>query len=296
MKRAAPAASARWWRAAAPRRARRCARATAWPGARRSGPGAARSCRRAGLPVGEQGHAQRGREEGQFVGQALGVGRLGGNDAQQLPGCAARQRMAGQQQGVGRADGAGQREALAAGDGRQCMEGADNTKSPATAVAGRCRKVGKGRAWAGTATIASVSPCLLRTRTRRRRCAFALVPCAGVGQNAPASRCPSSMRRSAGRAMVAHTLQALAAWRAEGHAGGAGARRRLVRGRRCRLRGPARLGGALRRCHARRHAWPPAWPSCAPRRAARRLGAGARCRALPAAAGLGGPADRRLPG
>ena len=88
------------------------------------------------LPVGEQRHAQLGREERQFVHQPLRVGRIGGDDAQQLPGVAARQRMAGQQQGVGRADRAGQGVALAAGDGGQLHGRCGQHKTPRNGCCG----------------------------------------------------------------------------------------------------------------------------------------------------------------
>jgi hypothetical protein len=72
-----------------------------------------------GLPVGKRGDAQPRREERQLVGQALSVGRLGGHHR----GEAAALRLRRDQQGVGRSDGAGQRETLAGGDGGQLHEG-----------------------------------------------------------------------------------------------------------------------------------------------------------------------------
>jgi hypothetical protein len=71
------------------------------------------------LPIGEQRDAKTGRKERQFVGEALCVGRLGGDDCRQrflLRG------MARDQQRVGRAGGAGQRETLAGRDGRKVHE------------------------------------------------------------------------------------------------------------------------------------------------------------------------------
>jgi hypothetical protein len=71
------------------------------------------------FPIGEQRHAQTGREKRQLVGQALRIGRLGGDDRRQrflLRG------MARDQQRVGGAGGAGQREALAGRDGREVHE------------------------------------------------------------------------------------------------------------------------------------------------------------------------------
>jgi hypothetical protein len=107
-------------------------------------------------------------------------------------------------------------------------------------------------------------------------------------------RSPSSTRCWPA-AVVAHTLAALvpcSAWR---HAGGAGARRHAVRGLRPVSCGPARLGGALRRVPHGPPRWRNGLAGAAPRARARRLGAGARRRPLPAAAGLGRPPDRRLP-
>jgi hypothetical protein len=70
------------------------------------------------LPVGEDGDAQAGREQRQFVGQPLCIGRFGGDDRAE----AARLRMARDQQRIGRAGRAGQREALARSDRWQMHE------------------------------------------------------------------------------------------------------------------------------------------------------------------------------
>jgi hypothetical protein len=81
---AAPAGTARWWRAPAPRRRRLrpCVAgcATAWPAARDQVLVRRKTVVGQGFPVGEQGAAQAGREERHFVEQALGVGGVGGDD------------------------------------------------------------------------------------------------------------------------------------------------------------------------------------------------------------------------
>ncbi len=74
------------------------------------------------LPIRKDGHAQPGREERQLVGQALCIGRLGGDHG----GDATTLRMARDQQRVGRADRAGQGEAFARSDRWQEHEGADS--------------------------------------------------------------------------------------------------------------------------------------------------------------------------
>ena len=71
------------------------------------------------LPIGEHGHAQIGREEQQLVGQALRVGRIGG----QRPRCNAfglvRAGQAREQQRIGRAGRQWQRKTFAGGDAGQ---------------------------------------------------------------------------------------------------------------------------------------------------------------------------------
>jgi 2-C-methyl-D-erythritol 4-phosphate cytidylyltransferase len=128
-----------------------------------------------GLPVGEDGDAQPAFEEGQFVGQALRIGRLGGDDGEQPPVVGMAAGEAGEQQRVGAADGAREREALARRDGR-------------------------GAAWKGRILESADVPFVL----------LCVDPCAGVGQRAGAAG-PKQYAPLAGRALVAHTLAALAA-------------------------------------------------------------------------------------
>jgi hypothetical protein len=78
---------------------------------------------RQGLPVGEDGDAQTRFEEGQFVSQALAVGRLGGDDGQQALVIGVAACEAGEQQGVAAADGARQGVALAGRDGGELHGG-----------------------------------------------------------------------------------------------------------------------------------------------------------------------------
>jgi hypothetical protein len=66
-----------------------------------------------GLPVRKQRAAQVRGEEGHLVQQALRVGGVGGDDGRQAPGRFLAGGQARQQQGVGRAGGAGQGEAPA---------------------------------------------------------------------------------------------------------------------------------------------------------------------------------------
>ena len=269
------------------------------------------------FPVGEQRHAQPGREEGQLVHQALRVGRVGGDDAQQLPGVARAPAHGGPAAGrrPSRWGGAG-REALAAGDGRQLHGRCGQTQNaPQRALRGDRPIVGRRRqaAWpqrasgrrcprthrrgAGTGgyhwrVSSKSSPA---ADLRAARC-FALVPCAGVGE-----------RAGAGTAQAVRPHRRRAPWW----------RTRWRRWPRCRACRPrwwcwrratrssrrtpglprrARLGGALRRRHARGHGGQRAGRAAATRRPRRRLGAGARRRALPVAARMGRPADRCLPG
>ena len=75
------------------------------------------------LPVGEDGDAQRRREERDLVGEPLRVGGLGGEDRDDLGAGALLLGEAGEQEGVGRTGRAGQREALAGGDVGEKHEG-----------------------------------------------------------------------------------------------------------------------------------------------------------------------------
>ena len=65
------------------------------------------------LPVGEQGAAQLGREEGDFVDQALGVVGIGGEHRRGAPGSFLAHGQLRQQQCIGRQRGTRQRETLA---------------------------------------------------------------------------------------------------------------------------------------------------------------------------------------
>ena len=83
------------------------------------------------LPVGKHGDAQPRREEGQLGFEPLGVGRLGGDDRGDLALRRLRLREPGQQQRIGGAGRAGQREAFSLGDRRELHETlAHKSKAP----------------------------------------------------------------------------------------------------------------------------------------------------------------------
>ncbi|OIQ70014.1 hypothetical protein GALL_483790 [mine drainage metagenome] len=82
-----------------------------------------------GFPVGQQSGAQRGGEPAQFVLQALGIGRLGGDDqpGRGLRGIGLRGAQFGQQQGIGAARRQGPGKTLAGFERRQlAAQGMDN--------------------------------------------------------------------------------------------------------------------------------------------------------------------------
>ena len=159
------------------------------------------------FPVGEDGDAQRRREERDLVGEALRVGGLGGEDGRDRGPGALLLGEASEQLGVGRTGRAGQREALAGSDVGKKHEG------------GRCvvpREM-KGSILGGGPERRGPRLILRPARSMRpmpnspapRRRLFALVPCAGSGSRAGATL-PKQYVEVAGRPLVAHTLAALA--------------------------------------------------------------------------------------
>ncbi|MDT4835864.1 hypothetical protein FQZ97_695420 [compost metagenome] len=75
------------------------------------------------FPVGQQAHAQFGREPGDFLGQALGVDGIGAHHCQHRHACAVLPRVGGKSQCIGRATQAGHGVAQAGLDQRQVDEG-----------------------------------------------------------------------------------------------------------------------------------------------------------------------------
>jgi hypothetical protein len=99
------------------------------------------------LPVGEYGDAQVRREEGQLVGQALRVGGLGADDERQLPGRGAGRGEVRDQQRIGRAGRARQREALAGNEGGQLhrdRRGKRRARPGHVEAAATCSRTGQG--------------------------------------------------------------------------------------------------------------------------------------------------------
>ena len=160
------------------------------------------------LPVGEHGDAQLGREERDLVGEALRVGRLGGDDRQQRAAGALLLGEAGEQQGVGRAGRAGQREALAGGDVGEMHEGGRKSRA--------AREQSSDFRWRdapaptrGLSFVpAAIDPSPMPTPSPNVRRLYALVPCAGSGVRAGAPIAKQYVE-VAGRPLVAHTLAAL---------------------------------------------------------------------------------------
>ena len=90
-----------------------------------------------GFPVREQGTTQIGREKRHLLDQALRVGGVGGDDGGESACGFFPLGQAGQQQGVGRAGGAGQRVALAGGEFGKFHEDG-KTKAPPAGIGGGC--------------------------------------------------------------------------------------------------------------------------------------------------------------
>ncbi len=162
------------------------------------------------LPVGEEGDAQSRREERNLVGEALRIGGLGREDREQRSFGALLLGEASEQQRVGRAGRAGQREALAGGDVGEEHEGGRKSRA--------ARKQSNDFRWhdapAPTRGLsfgpAAIDRAPMPTPSPNIRRLYAIVPCAGSGVRAGASIAKQYVE-VAGRPLVAHTLAALVA-------------------------------------------------------------------------------------
>ena len=93
---------------------------------------------RQGFPVGEHHAAKAGRKKHQLVHQALGVGRVTGDDGGELARFFLAFGQLGQQHGIGRSGRAGQGEAFTKGERGQ-VHGAKKAKTPPADMEGGAR-------------------------------------------------------------------------------------------------------------------------------------------------------------